>query len=259
MRRHPSVQRSPLEHCGAMPRAPAPCASGRSPRARRLCARARGRLRRQRRLRPRRAHARRPASRAIPTARPPPRRAADAARLAGVRARPAAQRRHEARPRHHGRERRAPAPPQRLAPRDRRLLADLPARRARRRRRARRDRGHHDLRQDARDRRRQRQAAVDVHARPASALGGQRADHGREPARRPGPRCSCTPPRRTADPQALARRRQRGHGRRAGRSRVTREPAHEKLGAALNIDGPDLLVATGGYIGDTPPTRATSS
>lgn len=35
--------------------------------------------------------------------------------------------------------------------------------------------------------------------------------------------------------------------------RVTLDPRHEKLGAALNIDGGDLLVATGGYIGDIPP------
>jgi hypothetical protein len=34
---------------------------------------------------------------------------------------------------------------------------------------------------------------------------------------------------------------------------VTREPVHEKLGAAINIDGPDLVVATSGYIGDIPP------
>ncbi len=34
---------------------------------------------------------------------------------------------------------------------------------------------------------------------------------------------------------------------------VTRDPTHEKLGAALNIDGPDLLVATSGYLGDIPP------
>jgi len=36
-------------------------------------------------------------------------------------------------------------------------------------------------------------------------------------------------------------------------ARVTLEPKHEKLGAALNIDGPDLLVATSGYLGDIPP------
>jgi hypothetical protein len=34
---------------------------------------------------------------------------------------------------------------------------------------------------------------------------------------------------------------------------VTRDPTHEKLAAALNIDGPDVLVATGGYFGDAPP------
>jgi hypothetical protein len=34
---------------------------------------------------------------------------------------------------------------------------------------------------------------------------------------------------------------------------VTRDPTHEKLGAALNIDGPDVLVATSGYFGDAPP------
>ena len=35
--------------------------------------------------------------------------------------------------------------------------------------------------------------------------------------------------------------------------RVTRDPTHEKLGAALNIDGPDVVVATSGYLGDIPP------
>jgi hypothetical protein len=34
---------------------------------------------------------------------------------------------------------------------------------------------------------------------------------------------------------------------------VTRDATHEKLGAALNIDGPDIVVATSGYIGDAPP------
>jgi hypothetical protein len=34
---------------------------------------------------------------------------------------------------------------------------------------------------------------------------------------------------------------------------VTRDPTHEKLAAALNLDGPDIVVATGGYIGDIPP------
>ncbi len=35
--------------------------------------------------------------------------------------------------------------------------------------------------------------------------------------------------------------------------KVTLEPKREKLGAALNIDGPDVLVATSGYFGDMPP------
>ncbi len=35
--------------------------------------------------------------------------------------------------------------------------------------------------------------------------------------------------------------------------RVTRDPTHEKLGAALNLDGGALLVATSGYLGDIPP------
>jgi hypothetical protein len=34
---------------------------------------------------------------------------------------------------------------------------------------------------------------------------------------------------------------------------VTRDATHEKLGAALNIAGPDVLVATSGYLGDAPP------
>jgi len=34
---------------------------------------------------------------------------------------------------------------------------------------------------------------------------------------------------------------------------ITRDARHEKLGAALNIDGPDVVVSTGGYFGDAPP------
>ncbi len=33
---------------------------------------------------------------------------------------------------------------------------------------------------------------------------------------------------------------------------VTRDPRHEKLGSALNIDGPDVLATTSGYFGDAP-------
>lgn len=34
--------------------------------------------------------------------------------------------------------------------------------------------------------------------------------------------------------------------------RITRNPEREKLDAALNIDGPDVIATTGGYFGDTP-------
>jgi PQQ-like domain len=35
-------------------------------------------------------------------------------------------------------------------------------------------------------------------------------------------------------------------------ARVTRDPVHEKLGSALNIDGPDVIATTSGYLGDIP-------
>ena len=35
--------------------------------------------------------------------------------------------------------------------------------------------------------------------------------------------------------------------------RVTRDATHEKLAAALNLDGPYVIAATGGYLGDAPP------
>jgi outer membrane protein assembly factor BamB len=34
---------------------------------------------------------------------------------------------------------------------------------------------------------------------------------------------------------------------------ITRDATHEKLGAALNIAGPDVVAATSGYLGDAPP------
>ena len=34
---------------------------------------------------------------------------------------------------------------------------------------------------------------------------------------------------------------------------ITRDATHEKITAALNVDGPDVIATTGGYIGDTPP------
>jgi hypothetical protein len=36
-------------------------------------------------------------------------------------------------------------------------------------------------------------------------------------------------------------------------ARITRDASHEKLAAALNIDGPDVVASTGGYYGDAPP------
>jgi hypothetical protein len=36
-------------------------------------------------------------------------------------------------------------------------------------------------------------------------------------------------------------------------ARITRDATHEKLAAALNIDGADVLAGTGGYFGDAPP------
>ncbi|HEX2392764.1 MAG TPA: PQQ-binding-like beta-propeller repeat protein [Solirubrobacterales bacterium] len=45
-----------------------------------------------------------------------------------------------------------------------------------------------------------------------------------------------------------------GHEARRGHwpVRITRDPTREKIAAALNVNGPDVLAATGGYIGDAP-------
>jgi PQQ-like domain len=42
-------------------------------------------------------------------------------------------------------------------------------------------------------------------------------------------------------------------GRQVWKTRVTYDPTHEKLPAALNISGSSVVVTTGGYIGDAPP------
>ncbi len=60
----------------------------------------------------------------------------------------------------------------------------------------------------------------------------------------------------TASPNGLIHKLRISDGGEAGGGwpvRVTLEPRHEKLGAALNIDGEDLLVAASGYLGDIPP------
>jgi hypothetical protein len=58
-----------------------------------------------------------------------------------------------------------------------------------------------------------------------------------------------------ASPNGLIHKLSLANGSEAGGwpVRVTRDATHEKLGAALNIAGGDLLVATGGYFGDAPP------
>ncbi len=58
-----------------------------------------------------------------------------------------------------------------------------------------------------------------------------------------------------ASPNGLIHKLSLASGREAGGwpVSVTRDPTHEKLGAALNVDGPYLLVATSGYLGDAPP------
>jgi hypothetical protein len=59
-----------------------------------------------------------------------------------------------------------------------------------------------------------------------------------------------------ASPDGLVHKLSLASGREAGRGRwpvrITKDPAREKIAAALNLDGPDVLAATGGYIGDAP-------
>ncbi|HEX4837098.1 MAG TPA: PQQ-binding-like beta-propeller repeat protein, partial [Solirubrobacteraceae bacterium] len=58
-----------------------------------------------------------------------------------------------------------------------------------------------------------------------------------------------------ASPNGLIHKLVLADGREAGGwpVSITRDATHEKLAAALNIDGRHLLVATGGYLGDAPP------
>ncbi|HET7591105.1 MAG TPA: PQQ-binding-like beta-propeller repeat protein [Solirubrobacterales bacterium] len=59
-----------------------------------------------------------------------------------------------------------------------------------------------------------------------------------------------------ASPDGLVHKLSLASGHEAGRGhwpvRITRDPTREKLATALNLDGPDVLAATGGYIGDAP-------
>jgi hypothetical protein len=60
----------------------------------------------------------------------------------------------------------------------------------------------------------------------------------------------------TASPNGLIHKLSLSSGREAGAGAwpvvITRDATHEKLGSALNIDGPDLIATTSGYIGDIP-------
>ena len=84
-------------------------------------------------------------------------------------------------------------------------------------------------------------------------LGRQRADHHRQPARRPRPRVHLRRLAQRADPQAasLADGAEAQPGWPVSDHARTRRTRSSR--PALNIDGPDLIAATGGYIGDIPP------
>jgi PQQ-like domain len=60
----------------------------------------------------------------------------------------------------------------------------------------------------------------------------------------------------TASPDGLVHKLSLASGHEARRGhwpvRITRDPTREKIAAALNVDGPDILAATGGYLGDAP-------
>jgi hypothetical protein len=59
-----------------------------------------------------------------------------------------------------------------------------------------------------------------------------------------------------ASPNGLIHKLSLSDGREAGGPwpvSITRNPTHQKIAAALNVEGPDLIATTGGYIGDIPP------
>ena len=102
---------------------------------------------------------------------------------------PASRRRATTRPGHRDREEehRPPAPPAGDAPRDGRLVADLPARREGRGKSARHLLRHHDLRDRACDRRRERPDPLAVHAARLLELRRLGPDHHDDAGRRSGP------------------------------------------------------------------------
>lgn len=58
-----------------------------------------------------------------------------------------------------------------------------------------------------------------------------------------------------ASPNGLIHKLSLANGKEAGGwpVQITLNPSHQKITAALNVDGPYLLASTGGYIGDIPP------
>jgi outer membrane protein assembly factor BamB len=56
-----------------------------------------------------------------------------------------------------------------------------------------------------------------------------------------------------AAPDGIVRKLSLSSGRVLWSTSVTRDPTHEKLGTALNVNGRLVVVTTGGYIGDAPP------
>jgi outer membrane protein assembly factor BamB len=57
----------------------------------------------------------------------------------------------------------------------------------------------------------------------------------------------------TAAPDGNVRKLSLSAGRVLWSVSITRDPAHEKLGTALNVDGRLVVATTGGYVGDAPP------
>ena len=111
-----------------------------------------------------------------------------------------------------------------------------------------------ELRAHLRGRRRLGQDPLDLHPARLLGLGRRRDDHQLEPAARPRScsTASSTPSRPTASSTSSRWR----AARRSAPARwpviVTRDPTKEKMGSALNVDGPYVIATTSGYIGDAP-------
>lgn len=57
----------------------------------------------------------------------------------------------------------------------------------------------------------------------------------------------------TASPDGVIHRLQLSNGAETWSTRITFDPSHEKIAAALNLSGPYVVAVTGGYYGDEPP------